>query len=172
MSKIIIAIYLLINIHASASESYSRKRGVAPVNNQQYINECASCHFAYQAGLLPQRSWKKIMGNLENHFGTDASLEKIDEKQILKYLQDNSAEKFTNYKRSRKINASIASSSTPVYISKTPYLKSKHKKIPSKYITQKEVISISNCMACHTKANTGSYSERQINIPNYGAWDD
>jgi hypothetical protein len=27
-------------------------------------------------------------------------------------------------------------------------------------------------MACHTKADKGSYSEREINIPNYGKWED
>lgn len=148
------------------------KRGVAPALNENYINECASCHFGYQAGLLPNRSWEKIMGGLEDHFGTDASLEPEDVQTILKYLVDNSAEKFTNYKRSKRINNSISRYSTPIAITKTPYIVKKHDDIPSKLITQKEVSSLANCKACHTTADKGIYGERDINIPNYGRWDD
>ncbi len=149
-----------------------KKSGVAVVKNKTYINECGSCHFAYQPGLLPERSWQKLMGNLEDHFGTDASLDEEDSKKILDYLVENSAEKFTNYKRSRKIAKSIPSSQTPIKISDTPYFKKEHREIPKRLITQKEVKSISNCTACHTTAQKGIYGERGINIPNYGKWDD
>jgi len=172
MKKIILITILIISAQADSYWSFSKSPDVAPSNNTLHINECGSCHFAYQAGLLPQRSWVKIMGDLENHFDTDASLDKEEAEAILHYLIKNSAEKSTNYKRSRKINASIANNSTPIYISKTPYLKKKHRKIPNKYITQKEVSSISNCKACHTNAQTGSFSEDDILIPNYGSWDD
>ncbi|MDO8453774.1 MAG: cytochrome C, partial [Sulfurimonas sp.] len=111
-------------------------------------------------------------GNLSNHFGTDASLEAADNTKILKYLVDNSAEKFAQYKRSKKINDSISSSETPIAITETRYIIQKHKKIAQKLIEQKEVKSLANCMACHTTADKGSYSERDINIPNFGKWDD
>jgi aldehyde:ferredoxin oxidoreductase len=113
-----------------------------------------------------------MMGDLQNHFGTDASLTPEDNQRILKYLVDNSAEKFRNYKRSQRINDSIAKNKTPIAITKTPYFVKKHRDIAKKLITQKEVSSISNCMACHTTADKGLYSERDINIPNYGKWDD
>ncbi|HPQ24397.1 MAG TPA: cytochrome C, partial [Gammaproteobacteria bacterium] len=48
--------------------------GVAPVDNPLYLQECGSCHFAYQPGLLPARSWNNLMGGLENHFGENAEL--------------------------------------------------------------------------------------------------
>ena len=38
--------------------------GVAPVENPQYLEECGSCHFPYQPGLLPARSWTKVMAGL------------------------------------------------------------------------------------------------------------
>jgi hypothetical protein len=99
-------------------------------------------------------------------------LDAVDNKRILKYLIDNSAEKFTNYKRSKKINRSIPKNETPIAITKAPYFVKKHREIRENLITQKEVGSLSNCMACHTTADKGSYSERDINIPNYGKWDD
>lgn len=153
------------------ANSYA-KAGVAPVDNDLYKSECASCHFAYQPGLLPARSWQKIMGGLSNHFGTDASLDAADNKTILNFLVDNSAEKNTQYKRSKRINASIAANETPIAVTKTRYFVKKHREIPQRLITQKEVGSLSNCMACHTTADQGVYSERAIKIPNYGRWED
>jgi len=151
---------------------FTQKSGVAPVKNQAYINECASCHFAYQPGLLPQQSWKKLMSNLENHFDTDASLEESDRVILLHYLVKNAADNATQYKRSKKINRSIPSEQTPIAVSETPYFKKEHRKIPQRIILQKEVKSLSHCMACHTTADKGIYSERALKIPNYGGWDD
>ncbi len=166
-------IALLVGSSLVADSSFwGEKRGVAPVNNEAYSVECGSCHFAYQPGLLPERSWVKLMQNLENHFDTDASLEPEDKKKILDYLVKNSAEKFTQYKRSRKINKSISRGETPIAISQTPYFIKEHREIRRDLITQKEVNSISNCTACHTTAHKGIYGERDINIPNYGRWDD
>lgn len=171
--KKLILISLLIagSLHAGIFD-FKEKKGVAPVNDEFYIKECASCHFAYQPGLLPERSWIKLMSGLDNHFDTDAVLSPEDNQKILKYLVENSAEKFTNYKRSRKINKSIESYETPIAVSDTRYFIKKHKDIRKDLITQKEVISIANCIACHTTANKGLYSERDINIPNYGKWED
>lgn len=148
------------------------KRGVAPATDKFYEKECSSCHFAYQPGLLPERSWVKLMNGLENHFGTDATLEPEDNKKILNYLVDNSADKFRNYKRSKKIDNSIARNETPIAVTDTRYFEQKHREISRKLITQKDVGSLANCMACHKTADRGSYSERDINIPNYGRWDD
>ena len=146
--------------------------GVKPVSNETYKNECSACHFAYQAGLLPSNSWNKIMANLENHFQTDASLDNADFKIISDYLNENSAEKAMNYKRSRKIVNSIRTGDIPESISKTPYMIKKHDELRTSMITQYEVKGIFNCIACHTTAEKGIYSERDIRIPNYGKWED
>ena len=37
--------------------------------------ECSSCHMAYHPGLLPERSWRKMMAELDKHFGQNASLD-------------------------------------------------------------------------------------------------
>ncbi|GGD45139.1 hypothetical protein GCM10012288_19350 [Malaciobacter pacificus] len=147
--------------------------GVKPVNNELYINECASCHFGYQPGLLPSKSWDKVMNNLSNHFGTDASLDQEDFDKIYKYIMENSAEKAMNYKRSRRIVNSLASYTQDINsITKVPYIIRKHREIPKRLITQDKVKTLSNCTACHTTAKKGIYSERDIRIPGYGRWDD
>lgn len=75
--------------------------GVAPVENPQYLEECGSCHFAYQPGLLPARSWTKVMAGLENHFGENAELPPEDVKSLTDYLLKNAAD-HASYKRSKR----------------------------------------------------------------------
>jgi hypothetical protein len=159
-------IFLAIAVNFLFAETYSSaKTDVAPVNNQLYINECASCHFAYQPGLLPANAWTKIMKNLDKHFGTDASLAPED-------LSDNSAEKNMQYKRSSRIVSSIPAGQIPDSISTTPYMIQKHRELRKNMITQPEVKGLFNCVACHTTADKGIYGERDIKIPNFGRWED
>ena len=50
---------------------------------------------AYPPGLLPERSWRKMMAELDKHFGQNASLDAAATKAILDYLVENSAERST-----------------------------------------------------------------------------
>ena len=166
-------IFLTIFLNSLFAESYSSGRtDVAPVNNQLYIKECGSCHFPYQPGLLPTNSWKKMMVNLDKHFETDATLAPEDFVTLSKYLNDNSAEKNMQYKRSNRIVSSLLPGQEADSISTTPYMVQKHREIRKDLITQPDVKGLFNCMACHTTADKGIYSERAINIPNFGRWED
>ena len=169
--KYLIFLALIIN-SLLASDNYNTKTDVAPVNNQLYIKECGSCHFPYQAGLLPSNAWNKMMTNLENHFNSDASLNEADLQTLTKYLNDNSAEKNMQYKRSNKIVSSLAKNQIPDSISTTPYMIKKHEDIKKNLISQNEVKGLFNCIACHKTADKGIYGERDINIPNFGRWKD
>ena len=140
--------------------------------SQLYKTECGACHMAYQPEFLPKRSWKKMMQTLEDHFETDATLDKEEHKQILAYLLRNAADSKPVYGDMGKMGRRIDPNSTPLRISGTPYFKKEHREIPKRLISQKEVRSIANCTACHTKAENGDYSERNLFIPNYGKWDD
>ena len=169
--KYLIFLALIIN-SLLASDNFNTKTDVAPVNNQLYIKECGSCHFPYQAGLLPANAWNKMMTNLENHFNSDASLNEANLQTLTKYLNDNSAEKNMQYKRSNRIVSSLGKNQIPDSISRTPYMIKKHKDIRKDLITQNEVKGLFNCMACHKTADKGIYGERDINIPNFGRWKD
>lgn len=174
MKKLLLSILLLASTLFADDDDYftKRKSGVKAVTNQLYLKECGSCHFAFQPGLLPERSWVKMMNNLSDHFGSDATLEPGDRKALLKYLTKNAAEHAMQYKRSRRIVNSIATGSTVEKITDIPYFVRKHRRIPQRVIMQEEVSSLSNCTACHTTASKGVYNERAIKIPNYGRWDD
>lgn len=144
---------------------------VAPVKNELYKSECGSCHFAYQPGLLPARSWQKLMGSLENHFGENAELDAGIRRQLTDYLVANAAEK-SDTRRSAKILRSLGEES-PLRITEVPYIRYKHNEIPMRLIRgNDQVRSLSNCAACHTRAETGSFAEREIVVPGAGRWED
>ena len=146
--------------------------GVAMVDNALYQQECGSCHFAYQPGLLPARSWSKIMLGLDQHFGENAELGADVVAELSTYLEKNAADR-SDYKRSRKIIASLRSSDTPLRITETPYILRKHNELSPRMLAgNPQVVSLSRCKACHSRAETGSYSESEINIPGFGRWDD
>ena len=143
---------------------------IKPVDNTIYEKECGSCHFAYQAGLLPSNSWNKMMSNLSDHFGDDASVDEKTFQTLSSYLNENSAEKSMQYKRSRKIVENL-NGTIPDSISKMPYMKKKHEDIKENLITQKEVKGMFNCTACHQNAKKGIFSDNDVKIPNYGKWE-
>jgi hypothetical protein len=175
MGLLLGGMFVLSNVVMADEKSRSyRGKGtdVASVRDARYARECGSCHFAYPPGLLPARSWQKLMGNLADHFGDNAELPQEDAAAITDYLARNAADR-SDYRRSVKITGSLSSGQTPVRISQVPYIVSKHDEIPVRLITgNPKVKSLSQCSACHTKADAGSFSEREINIPGYGRWED
>ena len=154
-------------------EFFTIKKGIKTYPNELYQEACGDCHFAYQPGWLPKRSWEKMMepGELEDHFGDNAEMEEEDRLATLKYLLEHAAET-SDYKRPKKTLASIKPTETPLRISETRYLKRKHSDIPEKLIKQKDVLSLAQCNKCHQHAKEGVFDDDDVKIPNYGRWDD
>jgi hypothetical protein len=142
---------------------------VAPVEHKQYREECGSCHFAYQPGWLPARSWKKLLTKdaLHNHFGSAADLDAETLDAIRQYALSNASD-VSYHKISRKVNAELGEGDMPLRITELRYIKNKHDEIPEKMIRgNKDVKLLSNCNACHTKAEKGIFKESTVSIPNY-----
>src|SRR5690606_35621745 len=57
-----------------------------------YPQECASCHVAYPPGMLPARSWQRLMSGLDHHYGTDASIDAATVTQLSTWLQAHAAD--------------------------------------------------------------------------------
>jgi mono/diheme cytochrome c family protein len=164
--------YLLIALLGTGVGSVQ----AATINNNMkqpvYKEECASCHMAYPAWLLPARSWQKIMMNLDNHYGDNASLDPDTLQTIAAYLQDNSAEN-SHARRAMKMLRSIPQDTVPMRISELPYIQHKHDEIPGRYIkSSPEVNSLSNCIACHQGSEQGTFDDDHVRIPGYGRWED
>jgi hypothetical protein len=154
--------------------NFDRTKGVKPVTNKQYQDECEGCHFAYQPGLLPAKSWELILNAeaLRKHYGVNAELDDDTLKIIHDYAVDNAADK-SWYKRSRKIAVATADGPAPLRITELRYISRKHHDIPEKMIKgNKGVKSLSFCDKCHTQATKGVYDADTVDIPNYPHWDD
>lgn len=135
-----------------------------PVANAKWKAECASCHMLYHPGLLPEKSWQKLMAGLDQHFGENASLDPAARDEILRFLAANSADKQDN-RRSRRIVQSIPADAAPLRISATTYFQAKHDEIAATTFQRKSIGSASNCAACHQGAEQGDFSENKVRIP-------
>jgi len=158
-----------------AEEEHRRDGGrptVAPVNNPQYAAECGSCHMAYPPGLLPARSWQKLMAGLADHFGENAELAPDVAKSLSEYLASNGADHATAL-RSERIARTLQSEQAPLRVTELPFFAREHNEVPARISTgNPKVKSMSNCNACHTRAAAGSFSEREIRIPGFPGWED
>ena len=115
--------------------------------------ECGSCHIAYPPQLLPARSWRALMSDLEKHFGTDASLDPQTTAMITAFLEQNAG-------RERSFSVQ------PVLrISDTRWFVHEHDEVSSSVWKSPKVKSPSNCAACHSNAEQGDFSEHNVHIP-------
>jgi hypothetical protein len=130
----------------------------APVSDAIVKTECGSCHLAYPPSMLPSRSWTQLMADLKNHFGDDASLDAATTARIAHYLNDNAAD--TGGQRfGRKLLRGAELQNPPLRISELPKWVSEHRKISPSEWTRKDVVSKTNCVACHADAERGYFDE-------------
>lgn len=116
-----------------------------------YRQECSACHIAYPPAMLPAESWRRILGNLSSHFGTNASLDSASVAEITRYL--------TAY-------ANRGQSAPPDdRITRSVWFVQEHDEVRSAYWKLRAVKSASNCIACHTQAEKGNFDERFTRIP-------
>ncbi len=174
--------YTLIGVSAQAmaEETFSgwlftvdRMKEFRPVDNDNYAEECGACHFAYPPGLLTEESWKKLLDPtaLEDHFGENAELDDEVLANIQGYVFSNSADK-SYYKRARKIARSVEGMTAPLRITNVPYIKRKHHELTEAMVAQNnDVRSLSNCNACHTKAEQAIFDNDTVKVPNFDEWE-
>ena len=119
-----------------------------------YAQECAACHLAYPPGLLPARSWKRLMGGLDRHYGTDATLDAATLKQLDGWLQAHAG----TYKR-------VNEEPPQDRITRSAWFERKHRKIDPAVWKLASVRSAANCAACHTGANRGVFNDDNLKFP-------
>ena len=140
-----------------------RSGDLKPVMNPAYKEHCGACHFNYQPELLPSGSWKKILVQLEDHFGQSFELDQEAQKAVMGYLEANAAERSTS-KRAARIMRSMGSG-TPMRITEVPYIRDKHRKVSATVLNRPSVGSLSNCTACHRRAEEGNFDDDYVVIP-------
>jgi len=150
--------------HGKYGDNY---RQGAMTMNTAYVEECGSCHMAYPAKLLPQQSWRTIMGGLEDHFGENAELDEATRAEFEDYLVRESG-RVSYRKLFRNLGNAI-----PLRITELTYFVHEHDEIPARFVAGSEQLkSLSQCNACHRDAERGRFDEDDVVIPGFGRWDD
>lgn len=135
---------------AQADDNYRLQINKLPT----YQQECSSCHLAYPPSLLPATSWSRIMNNLENHFGTDASLDAATVIEISNWLEVNAG----GHKAAK-------TEPNEDRITQSHWFKKEHDDIEQKVWLRPSIKSAANCAACHTRAEQGDFDDDFVRIP-------
>jgi len=120
----------------------------------KYLAECAACHIAYPVGMLPAPSWRRMMGSLDKHYGSDATMDDASLREISQWLQANAG----TYKRVREEPPQDR-------ITASAWFVRKHDELDPAIWKQAAIKSAANCAACHTRAEKGSFKEHEISFP-------
>lgn len=138
--------------------------GAKLADNAQWREECGSCHVAFHPNLLPTRSWQRLMAEQQQHFGADLALDAPTTTALLTFLTSHSADSRAT-EASFKIDRSIKPGDTLLRITETPYWVKKHRDIAPAYWTSPQVKSRSNCTACHSDAEAGTFQDAAMHLP-------
>jgi hypothetical protein len=134
-------------------------RGLAPVKDPKVLKECGSCHMAFLPGFLPARSWEKIMSNLKDHFGDNATLDEATAKSITEYLTANASDAKG---RARRGAAKDDAAEPIIRISELPWFKAEHGRrgrLSPESLKRHKAKSKSDCKACHPGAEKGFFDD-------------
>lgn len=129
-----------------------------PVANAVVKEECGSCHLPFAPSMLPASSWTRMMANLKDHFGDDASVDPKLAAEITDYLVANAGDQ-GGQRYGAKLLRDVSASNAPLRITELPKWTREHRKVPDWEWKHKDVRTRANCAACHTQAELGYYND-------------
>jgi len=128
-----------------ASMAFAEEERMKPVTDPLAKAECSECHMAFPAGFLPAGSWRKIIGDMDHHFGHNAHIEPDSQARILDYYVKNAGS-----------GNGLSSLNPPLRITQLPWYIGHHRYALSAEAKQR-VGSLVNCQGCHPKAANGIF---------------
>lgn len=146
------------------SSSMNTRQPLSLLIPSVYKKECGACHMAFAPNMLPEKSWKMMMADLQDHFGDDATIDDASKLEIEDFLVKNAAEHSLE-EASVKFIRSIDPAHPPLRITDIPYWKEKHKLIDEATYRHGAIKSRINCVACHKWSEYGSFEDSDIRIP-------
>ncbi|MCK0505587.1 diheme cytochrome c [Aromatoleum anaerobium] len=129
-----------------------------PVKDKLTVDECGSCHMAFPPAMLPAASWRRMMVELDDHFGDNASLDPQTAAHVTRYLVDNAADA-GGRRYGRKLMKGVPAGASPQRITELPKWVREHDEVSRSEWQHKDVGSKANCLACHVDANDGYFED-------------
>lgn len=135
-------------------EGHEGRRFTAPAADSAYVVECGACHVAFPMQLLGTADWAKVLGALDRHYGTDASLDAAALREVARQLG--------------VAGVTPAAAGAPVAlprITASAWFRNEHREVAAAAWSSPKVKKPSNCEACHADAAAFQYRERSVRIP-------
>lgn len=152
LAALAFSLFLLERAQAGGSHYF------APVADPVVKEECGGCHLPFAPSMLPAASWQRMMTQLNDHFGDNASLDPETTRKITDYLVANAAD--TGGQRySGKLMRGVSMDNAPLRITELPKWVREHRKVSDQEWRHKDVRTKANCAACHVDAERGYYEE-------------
>jgi hypothetical protein len=122
------------------TKSVDKATGNYKVGEEMYLENCSSCHIPLPPAVLPRETWKTILENPYDHYGTKINgLVRFTQVLIWEYL--------SNYSRQL-----LANEVKPDYIAQSRYFFALHPqvKLPNP-------VTHHTCIECHPQASDFNY---------------
>ena len=149
------AAILMVGVSSAQAETFP------VIQNETVLRECGDCHMAFPPETLPMALWEKIIGNLSDHFGEDASIDDATAAVILDFHAKNASD--VSQTRAAKVKWRTTRPVTRII--DAPRFIDKHQGCESAF-KDPQVNSPSNCLACHPDMQrTGSTKENLSFLP-------
>ena len=143
----------LLSLVLLIADAAAADRNMTQATNTQWRSECGSCHVPYPPQLLPARSWRAIMAQLDRHFGSDATLDPKSFAEISAYLETNAGR-----------DPRAAKDPPALRITETGWFAREHSEIAGATFIRSKV-KRSDCAACHRDAANGAFGEHTLQLP-------
>ncbi len=157
MSRAVL-LYPILLCAAAAPPAQADEHAARTPPPAAYVEECGACHVPYPARGLAAADWAQLMGRLERHFGSDASLEPALAAEIGAWLQANAGR-----------GPAQPTAADPPRLTRAAWFRREHDDVPQRSWAAPEVRSAANCGACHRSAAQGRYSEHDVRLPGAAA---
>jgi hypothetical protein len=146
------------------TQSLAATKIFPPVTDTGYLKECGTCHMAYPPELLPVRSWTRVMGSLQDHFGDSAQLDAATQQRIHDYLVAHAADKAQN-EHAFAIMRSLNSREAPLRITATPYIAGIHAAVLDPvWGGNPRPKTLAECGVCHLQVQAGNFTMRKFTV--------
>ncbi|ADU61412.1 MAG: diheme cytochrome c [Proteobacteria bacterium] len=131
--------------------------------NELYLSVCGSCHMAYPPGLLNSASWAALIQGASEHFGEDLSLDTKDAEELETYLTSGASENVQG-ELARDISRDLGNRIVK-RITEIPEIRKEHHELSASVFSRTSIGGLSNCIACHKRADVGVFDDDEVSIP-------